>query len=103
MINTEFTYELRCELREILNAVGGIQNCENLRDNLIKANLTEWMIAPPNAKISRVDLKQLQQAIELHNNEYCCDLCEIHTLPKEITCQDCLQKLAAIKNKVKGK
>lgn len=76
MSNTEFTYELRCELREILNAVGGIQNCENLRDNLIKANLTEWMIAPPNAKISRVDLKQLQQAIELHNNEYCCDLCE---------------------------
>lgn len=51
MSNTEFTYELRCELREILNAVGGVQNCKNLRDNLIKANLTELMIAPPNAKL----------------------------------------------------
>ena len=50
MGKTEMTYELRCDLREILNAVGGVQNCENLRDNLIKANLTEWMIAPPNAK-----------------------------------------------------
>lgn len=75
MSNTEFTYELRCELREILNAVGGVQNCKNLRDNLIKANLTEWMIAPPNAKISRVELKQLEQAVELYHDEYCCDLC----------------------------
>lgn len=34
---------------------------------------------------------------------YKVDADTIHTLPKEITCQDCLQKLAAIKNKVKGK
>lgn len=95
---------------------GGLSGSAKSMGNGSVANTVVHLLAQEDFKIGRLSRSErdylcapskgkLARHLGPYNAEmsYKVDENTIHTLPQVITCQDCLLKLAAIKDKVKGK
>lgn len=82
---------------EVANTVIHLLVQEDCKIGRLSRSKGDYLCAPSKGRLAR-DLGPYNAEIS-----YKVDAKKIHTLPKEITCQDCLEKLAAIKNKVKNK
>ncbi|QIC71861.1 MULTISPECIES: hypothetical protein [Acinetobacter] len=82
----------------VANTVVHLLVQEDCKIGRLSRSAGDYLCAPSKGRLAR-DLGPFIEEMAYKIDEH-----TIHAnLPKEITCKDCLEKLAAIKNKVKGK